>query len=250
MGVIVFLVGLASHYSGFLEPLEWKAWDVRLGLLASQAEADNDIVLILVDQYSLDVFEKHQGLGWPWPRQIQAALINYLHQGRARAIFLDFIFSEGSSYGVEDDQYLAEAMRAAGNVFLPFSLSSQEMFYQEVPQEVLTSLAFPPERLPPRSYPSAKGVSLPLRLFLDACQGAGNVFFRPDSDGIFRRLPLAFSFKEFLLPSLPLVLAEGMIASSSSSSPPPPPSWNHLPLDDKGRLIIRYHGPAGSQNSF
>jgi adenylate cyclase len=243
VGGIVFLVGLAAHYSGFLQPLEWKSWDLRLRWLAEPQQGDKDIVLILIDQYSLDVFEKHQGLGWPWPRQIYAALINYLHQGGARAVFLDFIFSEGSSYGVADDQYLAKAMKAAGNVFLPLSLSSQEEFYQEVPPEVLSRLAFPPERLPSRRYPPAQGVSLPLPLFLTACQGAGNVFFRPDADGIFRRLPLAFSFKEFLLPALPLALAEATGASLSIS-------WKHLPLDDEGRLIIRYHGPAGTYRAY
>ena len=243
LGGIVILVGLASQYSGFLQTLEWKSWDLRLKWLAQPEKADPNIVLILIDQYSLDVFEKHQGLGWPWPRQLQAALIDYLHQAGARAIFLDFIFSEGSAYGVSDDQYLAQAIEKAGNVFLPFALSSKENFYQEIALEALKRFSLSSNELPPRAYPRAQGVSLPLPLFLEACRGAGNVFFKPDEDGLFRRLPLAFYYQELLLPALPLRLAQYLSFSSKLSE-------KSLPLDKQGRLIINYHGPSGTYPSY
>ncbi|MCK7518541.1 MAG: CHASE2 domain-containing protein [Ignavibacteriales bacterium] len=48
-----------------------------------------------VDQPSLDVFEKEQGLGWPWPRQIYAPLLDFLKSGGAKAVFFDLMMTRG-----------------------------------------------------------------------------------------------------------------------------------------------------------
>ncbi|HEX2695882.1 MAG TPA: CHASE2 domain-containing protein, partial [Acidobacteriota bacterium] len=118
VGGAVFLVALLVHSLGVFEPLEWKSWDLRLRLFSSASRADRDIALILVDQESLDVYERSQSLPWPWPRQIYVALVDYLKAGGAKAVVFDLILSEGSRYGVEDDEILARAMASAGNVFI------------------------------------------------------------------------------------------------------------------------------------
>jgi hypothetical protein len=129
-GVLVGLAALAA--AGFLDslhvfrPLEWKTWDARMRLFADPARASKDIVLVLVDEYSLDIYKKEQSLAWPWPREIYAYLIRYLKSGGAAACYFDFALSDDSIRGISDDQALARAAADAGNVFFVIALSTEE----------------------------------------------------------------------------------------------------------------------------
>ena len=87
--------------------------------------ASPQVVVVTVDQPDLDFF-KNQGVVWPWPRQLYAHIIDYCRQAGAQAVIFDILFTEASSYGPEDDQRLAQAAAAAGNVVLPFFLSREE----------------------------------------------------------------------------------------------------------------------------
>ncbi len=241
VGVGAFLLALALFSLKAARPLEWKSWDLRLRLFANPARANRDIAIFLIDQYSLDVYEKQQGLSWPWPRQLYSAVTDYLRTGGARAVFFDLVFSEGSRAGVEDDEDFARAMERAGNVFLPFSLSGTEATLDEAPSGMLERFSISPEKSVPARFPSARSASLPVDALLGAAKGAGNVLFSPDSDGVYRRLPLAFIYQDLLIPALPLALARFLGGAENLAG---------LPLDDSGRLIIRYYGPLGTYKTY
>ncbi len=241
LALAAFVIALAAQELRVARPLEWKSWDLRLRLLSHPSRASSDIVILLIDQYSLDVYEKQQGLAWPWPRQLYSAVVDYLRTGGAKAVFLDLVFSESSRSGVEDDEDFARAMERAGMVFLPLSLSSQEEELAEVPADVLRRFALPSETPPLSNFPSAESVSLPVDVLLSAARGVGNVSFVPDGDGIFRRLPLAVSYRELLIPSAPFALAR--FTSE-------PENFAAVPLDREGRMIIRYYGPAGTYKTY
>jgi len=240
VGLFVFGLCLVLHFSGWLKVAEWKTWDLRLSYWSQPEKADKDIVIFLIDQYSLDYFEKEQQLSWPWPRQLYAAIIDYLKQGGARAVFFDLILSENSSYGLEDDRSLAKAMERAGNVFLALSLSQKQTSYKEVSLDWLKRFSLEPEFLPKFKLPEASSASLPVRVLLESAAGAGNVLFEPDADGIFRRLPLAIKYRELLIPSLPLALARAAGVKEIDQTR----------LDRQGAIILNYHGLAGTYRSY
>src|SRR4030042_1773577 len=177
-------------------------------LLARPERAGQDIVIFLIDQYSLDFFEKQQGLPWPWPRQVYSAVIDYLRTGGAKAVFFDLLFTESSRAGIEDDQDMARAMERSGNVFLALTLSQKEESWEAVPASALQRFSLAKTDLPEVSYPSARSASLPVDKLIGAARGAGNVLFVPDKDGVFRRLPLAQSYNGLLIPSAPVALAK------------------------------------------
>ncbi len=241
VGGAVFLVALLIHSLGVFEPLEWKSWDLRLRLFASSSRADADIALILIDQESLDVYEKAQSLPWPWPRQIYVAIIDYLKAGGAKAVFFDLILSEGSRYGVEDDEILAGAMKASGRVFIPFFLSEEAKDKDAAAVRELARFALPPSPVPAGAIEPLRSITLPIEVLLRSAAGAGNVRFAPDGDGIFRRLPLAFSYDVLVLPSLPLAMNTFIGGKAVIGD---------VPLDRRGRMIIRYHGPTGTYKSW
>jgi adenylate cyclase len=241
VGGAVFLVAILFHSLGVFEPLEWKSWDLRLRLFSSASRADRDIVLILIDQESLDVYEKSQSLPWPWPRQMYAAFLDYLKAGGAKAVFFDLILSEGSRYGVEDDETLAAAMRSSGNVFIPFFLSDEAKDRDEAAIRELARFALPPSSVPGGAAEPLRSASLPIEVILRAAAGSGNVRFAPDGDGIFRRIPLAFAYEGLVLPSLPLAMKEFVKVKARPED---------IPLDGRGRMIVRFHGPTGTYRTW
>jgi adenylate cyclase len=241
LGLVAASLGFAVYTSKIARPWEWKSWDLRLKLLAQPSRASRDIVILLIDQYSLDVYEKQQGLSWPWPRQLYSAVADYLHAGGARAVFFDLLFSESSRSGVEDDQDFARAMERSGNVFLPLSLSQSEDSLAEVPAERLERFSIPAPTGSKAKFPAARSATLPVDVLLQAASGAGNVLFLPDGDGIFRRLPMAVFYQDLLIPSAPLALAG---ASQSGAV------LSDIPLDSEGQAIIRYHGGEGTYKTY
>jgi len=241
VGAAVFILTLIFFYLNVFRPLEWKSWDLRLQMFSDPSQASKDIVLFLIDQESLDVYEKEQGLSWPWPRQIYSAVIRYCMQGGAKVVFFDLIFSEGSFYGVEDDQNLASAMAEAGNVFIPVFLSRRMSEIEEVPLHLLEKFSLDAEGIRPGALFPMKSISSPLEILLGSACGVGNVSFSPDKDGIYRRMPLFFSYKNMILPALPLAVAGFGKDKQRLAS---------IPFDESGQMVIRYHGPSGTYQSY
>ncbi len=236
-----FAVALLLYGLKITRPLEWKSWDLRLRLFSDASKASGNIVIFLIDQYSLDIYEKQQGLSWPWPRQVYSAVVDYLRQGGAKVIFFDLTFSEASRSGVEDDEDFARAMERAGNVFLPLSLSQKEESIEATPGDVLKRFSLSPGELPLESFPRAVSATLPVSVLLNASRGAGNVLFLPDSDGIFRRLPLAISYRDLIIPSISIAMVRFVWGGEKLPQ---------IPLDNSGRMIIRYYGPAGTYKTY
>ncbi|HSB52393.1 MAG TPA: CHASE2 domain-containing protein, partial [Dissulfurispiraceae bacterium] len=116
-----FVLSLAIGTSGLFKGFELKAYDLLSKTLNPPGSAA-PVVIVKVDQGSLDSLNG-EGITWPWPRQVYAALIEYLSE--AEAVFLDILFLEPSSYGNQDDLMLADAMRASSRVYLPLVLTNR-----------------------------------------------------------------------------------------------------------------------------
>jgi adenylate cyclase len=242
VGLAVFALTALLNIAGAFRTLEWKSWDARLKLLADPGRASADIVLLTVDQVSLDVFEKDQGLGWPWPRQIFAGVLDFLKAGGAKAVFFDIMMTEDSTFGVDDDRLLAEAMTRSGNVLLPFFLSREEKPSDPGARELLERQALKsggPAVL--RAGAPARSVSLPVGELAAAAARLGNVQFVPDGDSVYRRLRLVTEFDGLLLPCLPLALAD---------FPGAGPDPAEVPLDRSGAMILRFFGPERTYKTY
>jgi adenylate cyclase len=240
IGAAVFVLAGILHLVHFFDVWEWKTWDLRLRLFSSPTKASDDIVIFLVDQDSLDVYEQ-QGVPWPWPRAMYSYILEYCRQGGAKAVFLDFVFSEDSFYGVEDDRALADSMAASGNVFIPVSLSKTEKDIEETSLPLLKEFFLSPTPALSEAALPMKSVSLPVESILRSARGVGNSTFVQDRDGIFRRLPLVFSLDDSLLPSIPLALAEFLDRDLSPDD---------IPLESSSQMIIRYYGKKGTYDSY
>ena len=252
VGCGAFLIVFILQNFELLTPLEWKSWDLRLRLFSDSSRAKKDIVLFMIDQYSLDLYQKHQGLSWPWPRQMYSAVLQFCGAGGAKACVFDLILTEDSAYGVEDDRDFSRAMKKAGNVFLTLFLSQEESTSGQVSLQALHRFLSEIPAVNHKVLFPAKSVTIPLESFLHAARGVGNVQFAPDEDGIYRRLPLLFSCRNLLVPSLPLAVVEFLEGEKVEFGGKKDIYLKNrkIPVDDSGHMIIHYHGPTGTYSSY
>ncbi len=133
-GALVTAAVVVMDFSGLLTPAENWMYDQRARHFQFFAPPPTDQLIHLdIDDKALD------GIGrWPWPRTIEAQIIDELHLAGAKAIGMDILFADpqhpefqptiapdGSQKFVEvdHDANLAAAVKRAGNVILPASFT-------------------------------------------------------------------------------------------------------------------------------
>ena len=115
----------------------------------------SDIVIVAIDDASL------QSVGrWPWRRAVHAQLLHQISAQKPLAIGVDVLFSEPDQVFAHDDEQLADALRAAGNVVLPIDW---------------------------RMAGVDVGAELPIASLRAAARELGHVNVSVDADGIIRR---------------------------------------------------------------
>ena len=248
LAALLLTLGLESF--GAITPFRLKTLDL-LFRHVPLTKASPEVVVVTVDQPDLDFF-KNQGVVWPWPRQLYAHIIDYCRQAGARAVIVDILYTEASSYGPEDDTRLAQAAAAAGNVVLPFFLSREEKTANPAEAALLqkAGLTIPGPR--PRDPAAYRSVVTPVGPLLDGAQALGNVESIPDTDGIFRRVPLVLPFKDRWLPTLGFAAFHGLGKNDSLQFDAGGLLLGNLriPLDDRGNLLLKYRGPSRSHKRF
>ena len=197
VGGTVFLLALALHWSGWLTIAELKTLDHRFHRYADPAKAGNDIVLVAVDEASLEAYGR-----WPWPRDRHGYVVHYLKQAGAKAVVFDILFLEPDSAAEEFDAVFAEEMQAAGNVYLPFLMQDQQKpsdstvssaDLQKPSLDILKKATITlddQELQPSKTLQTYAGEKLPTPLLAQAAHGLGYINLTPDIDGTTRRIPL------------------------------------------------------------
>ncbi|MDE2489393.1 MAG: adenylate/guanylate cyclase domain-containing protein, partial [Elusimicrobia bacterium] len=189
---------LAAARTSAGRELELKTLDWRQRACAEPSRADRDLVLVMLDQASLDHFEK-DGIYWPWPRSLYGAALKFLKKGGARAVVFDDLFTSPSPYGEDQDADFGRSIRAFGPVALAMETG---------PEPEAARAAAPPARfaaVAPALAASARrasSVRLPVPELLGGARWLGDASQEPDADGVFRRVPLAVSMGGRLYPSL------------------------------------------------
>lgn len=166
---------LLARPSEVARSVELKTLDWRFRRLSRPEKHDPRIVLVMIDQPSLDQFEK-DGVYWPWPRSIYGAILGFLERGGARTVVFDEIFSSPSPYGEAEDAQFGKSLKAFGRTVLALDTSRGSA------------------RLP---VPEIRAGSAML----------GDTTMPPDFDGVFRRVPLTTKLPAGSLPTLPAAAA-------------------------------------------
>jgi adenylate cyclase len=98
IGGLVSAAVIAFSFLGGFSFLEYKTYDLRVTFLERFTVPSDDIIVILLNQDSLDWASRERGWSWPWPRKAYAEIVDYMKEGGARSVAFDVIFSEPSVY--------------------------------------------------------------------------------------------------------------------------------------------------------
>ncbi|HSR14060.1 MAG TPA: adenylate/guanylate cyclase domain-containing protein [Thermodesulfobacteriota bacterium] len=230
IGAIAWLVTLILYYSGVLESYELQSYDQLCRMKALNSPAPRDVVLIAVDQGSLEA-AKGQGITWPWPRQMYAPLLDFCAASGARAVVFDILFTDPSPYGVEDDQLFAEALKKNGKAVLGLFLTRQSRPSPGWEKDLLPKIALRLDDKSGFTLLPLQGSVLPLQPLAEGAGGLGNVAAFPDQDGIYRRIPIVFPYRDYWIPALglapfrdetlkdPAVLSNGVLSLKGERAP-------------------------------
>ncbi len=239
VGLSVCLCAVALHAVGWLQVAEWKSLDYRFRQHANKAKAGQDLVLVAIDEASLETFGR-----WPWPRDRHGYAVRYLKEAGAKAIVFDVLFLEPDENAEEFDQSFADDIRKAGNVVLP-------MIFQDEPQPALTeilaksALTVDGAADAPRALRDPhSGVKGPIVPLTQAARGLGFINLSPDRDGTTRRIPLIGRVGDSDVPHLALAVVaklqgadrvaieHGSLRVGSTT----------VPLTEDGSMLIDWHG--------
>jgi adenylate cyclase len=247
IGALAWAAVLALCLAGFLEPFELKLYDRLCRMSTPPAPPSQEIILVTVDDGSLEAAAKELGVTWPWPRQMYAPIVQFCKAAGAQAVLFDILFSEDSSYGVEDDRLLADALAQNGRAILPLFLSGEDRPQEEWEDRLIERLALPLENHRAQARPAYDSAQLPIRLLAEKARTLANVTVPPDQDGIYRRLPLVFPFGTHdtrWLPAPGLAAAwevlgrEKLVLDSEGLEL----GSLHIPLDRQGSFLLTFYG--------
>ncbi|MBN2301979.1 MAG: adenylate/guanylate cyclase domain-containing protein [Lentisphaerae bacterium] len=246
VGILSSAVAFALAVDGRLQWIENRTWDFRVRSLATVGTATDSIRLILVDQHSLDWVKTENGFGWPWPRTFYEPILGFCKRAGVKSVTFDILFSEPSSYGVDDDETLAKAIGDTTGYVQAFFLSNEQGSAVTWPADTPNMQTSDVSISGDASLPQMLRASFPIPEISAQTTVLANSFAESDSDAIIRRILPFVSFDNRLVPSVGIgaflaVYPETPITITRKDIQ----IGNRIiPLDSEGCAILRYRGPT------
>ncbi|MCK5521349.1 MAG: CHASE2 domain-containing protein, partial [Candidatus Marinimicrobia bacterium] len=217
--------------------------------------ADSSVVLVAIDNKSLDFVENRLKITWPWPREFYALIYDYLSASHAASVTFDILMDDPERDRMEFAGGSSDGRLAASfskNDIAILAAMIQESSLSNTPNLHKHELIFDnSEQIPGVNY---NDISLPLREFREAGADIGIANFRMDSDGICRRLPLFFNLNNVHLPQLALSAylkgSGDKIISYDSKKQILKTQQKQFKLDKDGNFPIFWYGPGDANGVF
>jgi adenylate cyclase len=203
--------------------IEYPFLDWSLRQAAAQSPPDRDIVILDIDEPTLNAMAPEYGR-YPWTRAVYGSLIEGLSRQKPAAIVFDILVVDPHKEHVQDDLYLIRAAQRTGNVFFPMA---------RLPGNDADGIALksvPGVEPGPAAVNGARAALLLPLPGLAATGRTGTIDIRVAADGVIRDYPLYQDLYGWRVASLPARVAKTL------SYPTPPES----------SLRLAWHGPARS----
>jgi CHASE2 domain-containing sensor protein/predicted Ser/Thr protein kinase len=246
--ITLFIVTIYFDQPAVLGKWEMAVYD-KLFQLRGDNEVSDDIQIISID----DITVKSEA-PWPWGRDRLATLIGEIGAQNPRAIYVDLLFNDDprqDSLGYT--KQLAEAMRKAGKVILPYRFSSVDFSNTGyILPDYIARNGFARfddiakfESKPPLT---ASSIFPPTRQLAKAAAAVGFNAISFDTDRYIRSSPMILRYVGDYLPSVPFAIAKTSLGMKSENisveigegiklGP------RYIPVDDLGKLRINFNGP-------
>lgn len=261
LGVALAIAILLSilFAAGIMEPLELRTLDHRFDKYSHRLAPGKDIVIVTIDQNSIDYLRNEMQILWKWPRDVYAYTIKYLTRSGASAVLLDFDFSDPDINRAEFDEgqtdsMLSEAINASGTtitsaLFDP-NPNAGKFARDTTDYKTLADFAVEIKGTETVALANASHVYAPITPIMQFSRfvGASNIY--TDMDGVIRKLRLFQSHKGNLYPAS--ALATAMTAHDSSAVEVTGGKLTGLPggpldIDEKGQVYLNWYGSGGPE---
>ena len=169
------------------------------------------VVVVEIDECSIEYFRARNEGGWPWSRHRHADLLDQLDRAEVRAVGYDVLFVDASPGDPIGDETLEAMARGGGGRFV-FSSTRMHPDYDEgSPLRASQAPAAFPLTLQPQHDPQV-ALLLPYGEAMARFSAIANI--TRNADGVLRDIPLRETVGDWALPSLPLRLATTATARS------------------------------------
>ncbi|MFC1887832.1 CHASE2 domain-containing protein [Candidatus Cloacimonadota bacterium] len=253
VSIILTIVLFFISQTSFMQEIEYKTTDQRFRFEAIPERADSNVVIIAIDDSSLEFFSSN-GISWPWPRSYYAYVVDYLTACGARSVLFDMQFYEPDidreeTYAEETDGAFAESIKNNGNVFLGIQLS-MDSIGTDIDLDRFSVTIHNKDKNKARAY---YGLIAPLEIFLKEVRSVGIINVEPDGDGVIRRIPLLHPLNNYNLPQMAF---SGWL---NTSELPNEVRYQKskayvknikIPLDDEGNYLINWYGNKNGKSPF
>lgn len=254
---LLLAVMLPLTLTGALDLVQYRGLDWLHRNWSDTSNVTDDIVILYIDQKSIDFFQRARGIGWPWPRDAYGLVVQYLHQAGARAVVFDAVYSEPSVFAndFDDDNAFARAMASAGNVL-------QTLVWHERPKGGAPTDEDAVSRLAERALdytrqggpapPDYQDVTMPIPPIEQAAWGLGSISIEPEADGVVRRIRPLAGFRGHAFPTLALAAHLKLTGQAAVTQTGDALNYGQtvLPLDDEGMALIKYYGGLDTYRSY
>lgn len=246
--------------AGLVERWDNPMSDWRARLLAKRSPATDQVKLVLLDQSSLDWASQSMAWAWPWPREGYAAILDHLKRRGAQTAIFDVLFTEPSDYP-ESDALLGAAAgnfgAFVGAVFLGTQADQAKRwpeFAKPNPIRIEGLEAWLAAHPAAAAELVSAGAAFPVPEVAGGAAWLANVREVPDKDGVFRRAAPFRIFDGQVLPSLGfagwLAGQGGGAVAARLEDDALVVGDRRIPLDDSGRMIVRFRGKSGTHETF
>ena len=242
--LILTLFVYAFCSTSFMQETELKLLDQRFRLDPIPDKADTNIVLVAIDDFSLDFFNEN-GISWPWPRSFYGHAVDYFTSAGARSVIFDMQFYEPDidreeTYAEETDGMFASSIANNGSIYLGSQLLLDSTFVHPLVSNSTINIEnkFDTET-------SFSGIRAPIDPFITSARSIGIINAVPDNDGVIRRSSLLFKLNEMILPQMAFKVWLDQIENNKKiqASNQELRIGNYLvPLDGNGKYLVNWYG--------
>jgi len=255
-GLILYLLITLLVITIYLDqPAVLEKWEMaifdKMFQLKGKRDIPGDIQIIAIDDVSLQFVEK-----WPWHRNRLAELLEKVAQQQPKVIYLDIPFSDNP---VEDSlgytKMLADQIKKAGNVILPYRYSFSDYSISGVPlPDYIKRNTFINIDDPSKfgEYPplTAGNVYPPTKLIAESAYRLGFFGVSFDRDRYVRSEPLILKYAGEYLPSASFTVVQSYLDISQSKinvnvGKSIDIGLRKIPIDENGRMRINFNGSSG-----
>ncbi len=249
--IIVLIMIIFSHIHS-LDFLNWKIYDVLFNIRRHTPVKRENVVVVCIDQKSLDFVVDNMEIKWPWPREYHAQLVRYLSGCGAKAIVFDIIFSDpdidrtNASPGENCDADFGHAIEESGMTYL--AASFQDSIVQKAMDEkIYLSDTYTFKNIHLHNYETAV---FPLPVLSKGAAGLGFVNFTTEKGGMVRRYPLLFKFREKYTPSIGFTIARDFVDNQTHKFMDLEQFENSKLIDKEGMFLLNWYGKGGPEGVF